>query len=627
MSKYKLSFLFIFLLFWSSFSFAYSWDYAKMRCETTSSPRYNYCFYNSSGSWMIVRNNGIIQTVYSVDSTLCPDGVTYVFDPSTCPTSVTCPDGSTAATLQNCPSVTSVTCPDGSTALDISSCSSNSSSSVPITTSMCSGLQGYPAVSTPQNLCDIFKTRNNTQATANIVSSNSDGSLSFTCLTSSNSSLGSFSCSSSYTSQCSSPNFWSADYSSCQTAPTCTAPQLINTSVTPNVCYTPNANCSSLEYDNYGTCTTIPNCGIVSYFSVSAKACVSQPSGSPTCITGNSTDYYCSPYSDCVSSSTVCSDNSTAVTLAETAKAAVIADAKATADAAAASAAASNQNVAAPLSTAELSQAQASANVAAAQAALSAAQANTASTSSQVSAAAQAYGESLNALAAANTKASNVAAAAAAVASAAAAAAGHAAEIPGSATTGAAQNSAGLAGSAAGTAAQGLADALAGGGTGSGSTLGQDTSLDGVAKEGTLQSVNLKLQGIDTSLKGIKDNLTPGASPNGYIPGTANGHNTGDQTNSTPGDFVQSNTDAQTAIDDATLSLSNKMDDIKNGVASLFSGAITSGASSLPTITYGTIKGVDVTVDLNNYAPQLSILSIVIMALAWLTSFSIIMSK
>jgi len=92
-----------------------------------------------------------------------------------------------------------------------------------------------------------------------------------------------------------------------------------------------------------------------------------------------------------------------------------------------------------------------------------------------------------------------------------------------------------------------------------------------------------------------------------------------------PGSFEQAIQDGEDLIVESRGQLDDKMQEIRAGVSSIFGSAISNGAESLPVVDFGTMKGVSVVLDLNKYADQLSIISAIIMALAWLAALSIIL--
>lgn len=108
---------------------------------------------------------------------------------------------------------------------------------------------------------------------------------------------------------------------SCINAPACPTGQ-VRDSIT-GQCKRAPLNCSSSEYDDgvSTSCTQIPNCntgqiGFGSYFDVVTKQCsVSQPS--TICIDGGAVQkFYCQPVDDCLPVTTICSNNSDFVEVA-----------------------------------------------------------------------------------------------------------------------------------------------------------------------------------------------------------------------------------------------------------------------------------------------------------------------
>lgn len=93
------------------------------------------------------------------------------------------------------------------------------------------------------------------------------------------------------------------------------------------------------------------------------------------------------------------------------------------------------------------------------------------------------------------------------------------------------------------------------------------------------------------------------------------------------GNFDDSISDAQAALDENKDALTAKMAEVKTGVSSLFSDSVSGGGGSLPTIDLGNMKGVNVSQDLNKFSPELSVVGTIIIAMAWVMALSITLSR
>jgi len=93
------------------------------------------------------------------------------------------------------------------------------------------------------------------------------------------------------------------------------------------------------------------------------------------------------------------------------------------------------------------------------------------------------------------------------------------------------------------------------------------------------------------------------------------------------GNFDDSIADAQAALDENKDALTAKMAEVKTGVSSLLSNSVSGGGGSLPTIDLGNMKGVNVSQDLNKFSPQLNVVGTIIIAMAWVAALSITLSR
>lgn len=409
----------------------------------------------------------------------------------------------------------------------------------------------------------------------------------------------------------------------CYRAPTCTSPAklildtttgyktCVDSSVTcpdgstaPTLAQCPT-NCTAPKYNLNGVCTDPPDCNANTlglggnYFDYATKSC---KSGDRTiCITqGGVNNFYCPPIQDCKPVGYICTNDPAATAAAAAERANNFSAAKSKADAAAAKAADAAAKAATSAAAAKSEKELAAAKVQAAKDALAAVTGNPNSTSAALSDAVQAYGKALQAQTAAANKSDNSQASAGETAGYSQEASNHDAAVPGSPTSGHAQNEADLAGQAAENAWDSLNDAIVGGGKGSGQQ-NQDT---GGATEATLQKVLDKL------------------TPKGTL-GTYSGVGTGAE----KGNFDDSISDAQLALDGEKIALQDKMNEIKTGVSTLFVSSIAGGGGALPVIDFGNMKGVSVVLDMNKYSDQFGVVSTAIVAIAWLSAFSIILSR
>ena len=401
--------------------------------------------------------------------------------------------------------------------------------------------------------------------------------------------------------------------------------------------------CNFPLYNNNHVCSPIPDCniggGTGNFFNTTTNQCETV-SPLVLCITGNTSDFYCPPIQDCKPQGYICSDNPTMVAngLADKAQAIANAQSQAQASADAASSAATQTDNLAAAAQAAVTQAQAAVN--SAKDYLNNIMANPAATQADQSNAAQWYGEALNNLSAAQANQQAIQAGQQQAQGGNTQAQTGLASVPTSPTSGHAQQ-------AADQSASGLASALA----------GLQTALNTLAGNGQ----NGSGQGVaDDIAKGIQDGLakefTPHGTLDGYGHGTGAGNGIGHggdgagrdtdgdgecdvdcgtdtngdgicDLNCAPvkGNFNQTIADAEQALVDARTELDAKMTDVKTSISSIVSGSITEGSGALPSIDFGTIKGVHLVWDLNTYAEELNIVALVILALAWLSAFSIIM--
>lgn len=503
---------------------------------------------------------------------------------------------------------------------------------------------------TPVDVCDRLNT--NPGHYPYFYSISADGSVYFQC--NDNTSFGYHgggNCHA-HVSLCSAPNTWSDDYSTCNTpSASVTCP---NGSTAPTLAQCA-ANCGAGQYNLNGTCTPIPDCNAPdrqgNYFSYSAKGCVGDPATAYECVENiavENSHVYCPPISDCKPRGYICTDDPAAVSTAQNEKAANLQAAldRAKADVERADKAVRDSQ--APVATREMEKAQATTNVATSKAALDAAVANPDATAAQKSAAAQAYADAINASIAASNRNDNTQISASQVLNDAQIAADHKNAIPTDPTSGHGDADATGAKDAADDAEDHLRDTIAGGGLGSGSGQGSASgsgSGSGITSEGVAEGVK----------KGIKDALTPSdgvsLNPGGFGPGTGSGRGNGTPTDTdgdgecdvdcgqdtdgdgecdldcgnVPGSFEQAIQDGEDLMAESRGQLDDKLQEIRAGVSSIFGSAISNGAESLPVVDFGTMKGVSVVLDLNKYADQLSIISAIIMALAWLAALSIIL--
>lgn len=363
------------------------------------------------------------------------------------------------------------------------------------------------------------------------------------------------------------------------------------------------ANCTRPQYNLNGTCTNPPDCNSsVScgyFFDYSVKSCVQNPSCT-ACSKPNT--FYCSPISDCKPLGYVCSNDPATTTAAAAERAANFAAAKSKADAAAAKADAAAAEAQKSADAKKQEQARLDALKEAAKAALDATQANPSSTDSNLQDSVNALSNALAGTAASKAKADNSQNSANQAAQHAANAHNYDSAVPGSATSGHAADNADNADSEATAAENSKNDAIAGDGLGSGQNV---EATDG-AKEATLEKVLGQLTGHST--------------PGTYSPGTANGGS------SEKGNLNGLNSDGLAEIESGKAELSAKIAEVRSGISSL-GGTVSSGTGSLPVVNVGRMKGVDVTIDFNQYAGSLQVISGIILALAWLSAFSIILSR
>lgn len=454
-----------------------------------------------------------------------------------------------------------------------------------------------------------------------------------------------------YVHLCSAPNTWSADYSTCNTpASSVTCP---NGSTAPTLAQCP---CPTGQYNNVGTCTPVPDCNAPdrqgNYFSYASKGCVGDPTTAYECVENNTTPnsfVYCPTIDDCKARGYICTDDPAAVATARDEKAANLQAAldRAKADVERADKAVRDSQ--APVATREMEKAQATTNVATSKTALDAAVANPNSTATQKSAAAQAYADALNNAVAASNRNDNTQISASQVLNDAQAALDHKNAIPTDPTSGHGDADATGAKNAADAAEGHLRDTIAGGGPGSGSSGAGSGSGSGSGSGITPEGV---AEGVE---KGIRDALTPSEgvslNPGGLGAGSGAGRGNGTPTDTDgdgdcdvdcgedvdgdgtcdvdcgpiKGNFEQAIADGEDLILESRDQLNDKMQEIRSGVSSIFGSAISNGAESLPVVDFGTMKGVSVVLDMNKYADQLSIISAIIMALAWLAALSIIL--
>lgn len=398
---------------------------------------------------------------------------------------------------------------------------------------------------------------------------------------------------------CVAPSVRNATTHICEAGQSVTCP---NGSTAPTLAECP-ANCTLPQYNQNGTCTDPPDCNIASawgnYFDYGTKTC--REGDHVMCINvAGSGSFYCHPLQECKPSGFICTNDPAAASAAAAERANNIAASKAKADAAAAKAAEAATKAATAAAAAQSAKELAAAKVQAAKDALAAVTGNPSSTAAQLSDAVQAYGKALQAQTAAGTKADHSQTSAGETAGYSQEAASHDAAVPGSPTSSHAQYEAGQADIAANNAGNSLNDAIAGGGKGSGEQV-QDT---GGATEATLEKV--------------LDKLTPKGNLGSY---------SGAGTGAEKGNFSDSLVDGQAALDDEKAALFSKMTEIKTGVSTLFVSSITDGSGTLPVIEFGNMKGVNVVLDMNKHAAQLHVVSTAVVAVAWLTAFSIILSR
>ncbi len=395
----------------------------------------------------------------------------------------------------------------------------------------------------------------------------------------------------------------------CYLPPTCTPPAVLtlNTTTGFKTCVSPEVNCTRPKYNLDGVCTDPPDCNATwptggYFFDYGNKMCA-EGTERVLCIGGaGSSDKYCPPIQECKPASHICTNDPDTNAAELAARTAAIAAAKAKADASKAKADEAAAQAATPQAAAAQAKALAAANAAAAKAALDNVRNNPSSTDQQLSDAVQELGNALKAQTAAAARADNTNNSAGQAAGFAASAGQHAAAVPTDPTSQHAQNDADLAGQAADGALAALNDAIAGGGSGSGEQS-QDT---GGATEDTLGKV--------------LDKLTAHSQPGAYTPGTANGGN------SEKGSLNDMKDQGLDEIEAGKAELSAKIDEVRNGLAAL-GGEVSNGGGQLPVITVGTVKGVELKYDMDQYAEQFQPVSTAILALAWVTAFSIILSK
>jgi len=99
-----------------------------------------------------------------------------------------------------------------------------------------------------------------------------------------------------------------------------------------------------------------------------------------------------------------------------------------------------------------------------------------------------------------------------------------------------------------------------------------------------------------------------------------------DEGDTSIGSFDANIEEANAALDTAKESLKSKINEVKDSANSLFQPISVSGGA-LPVIDMGSYKGVVMRVDLNNYASSFSVLSTLILALAYLYAASIVLTK
>lgn len=137
------------------------------------------------------------------------------------------------------------------------------------------------------------------------------------------------------------------------------------------------------------------------------------------------------------------------------------------------------------------------------------------------------------------------------------------------------------------------------------------TECPDCAKESTLREAVDRLGSIAKNL-----------SSNGGIGNYSSSANTTEQ-----GNFNDSILGAQAALDENKDALTAKMAEVKTGVSSLLSNSVSGGGGSLPTIDLGNMKGVNVSQDLNKFSPELSVVGTIIIAMAWVMALSITLSR
>jgi hypothetical protein len=147
--------------------------------------------------------------------------------------------------------------------------------------------------------------------------------------------------------------------------------------------------------------------------------------------------------------------------------------------------------------------------------------------------------------------------------------------------------------------------------TQTGSTAANSTNCPGCATETTLSSLKGSvdaLKGTGDSIKGALDSLVSGT-----------GRSPASVTQGAFDDSVPSQ-----AVSDASAAYSAKFDEVKSAMTAMISNLDTGGAS-LPNISYGTIKGVEVSADLNKWASELSVVGGAVMVAAAFISLVIIL--
>lgn len=389
---------------------------------------------------------------------------------------------------------------------------------------------------------------------------------------------------------------------------TCTSPDVTcpdgSTAPTQEQC---SVQCTAPKYKLYNVCTDPPDCNASwptggQYFDYGTKSCATV---SPITLCIGDSEKFCPPINDCKSAGYICTNDPAAVAAATAERTEAINTAKASADASAAKAADAATKTVTPIAAATQAKELAKTNVDAAKSALNAVTANPNSTATQLSDAVQAYGKALNALNAASTKLDNSVSSGNQVSGYSQDSQNHANAIPTDPTSGHAKQDAVLAGQAADNAVAALNDAIAGGGDGSGSGSGvQNSNCPDCAKESTLGDIAKNLSS------------TTGLGNYSSVDNTTE-----------KGNFDDSISDAEAALDENKEALKDKMTEVKTGVSSLFNDSVFGGGGSLPTIDLGNMKGVNVSQDLNKFSPELSVVGTIIIAMAWVMALSITLSR